>query len=213
MMLWLIWLSSTRLLNWLISRTSALCMGHQLLNLYCSNVVFLEPQCVQNSRFSDAAGALIDRVGLCEPATVFFLTCTHIYSSFHVAFHVWAKILGWSWTSPSCSFSIPKQSPRPSDSEHNSDLVSSSTSAHSPSSDHQHLTDFLLWIGILSLVLQFATEEIFLPSNSEQITSAKTPCVSPCSWNDIHISYHGTEDTSWSAFAHLSHFVSCSVLS
>lgn len=210
MMLWFIWLSGTRLPNWLISRTSALCMGHQLLNLYCINVVFLEPRCVQNGRFSDAAAAFIDRVGLCEPAVVFFLLIlTHIYSSFHVAFHVWAKTLGWSWTSPSCSVSVPRQSPRPSDSEHTSDLVSPSTPAH----PHQ-TTGFYLpscsGVGIPAWCSSVQLKRFFYHAILSSHFCWNSLCLSLLP-NDTRISYHGTEDTSWSAFAALSPFVSCSL--
>lgn len=83
---------------------------------------------------------------------------------------------------PGAVFPYPQPSPRAFDAEGASNSVSSSRT-----SEQQHLTDFLPWVGIVGAVLHFATEEIFVKCNSEQIASAKFPCVSQRSWTYIQI--------------------------
>lgn len=148
-------------LNWFLSRTLALCMGHQRLNPYRLNVVFLEPQREHTGRFPDTVRALIYGT---EPAILFFLvTLTHSSSSFCVSFICEPKPWGLSWISPSCPVPTSKQLANPFDSEYNSNLVSCAASGP------PHWTDFFPWVGILSLGLHFATPEVFIKHSSEQL--------------------------------------------
>lgn len=122
---------------------------------------------------------LLLELHLCEPATMFFpLTLTYIVTSFCVISYLQVKTLRlfphiqtitntfwfWVWLRFGLIFHY-----------------------RSPASEHHHLTDTSFWVGILSLVLQFSVEDIFLKCNSDQNASPETPGVSPCSESNIQI--------------------------
>lgn len=90
----------------------------------------------------------------------------HSYLLSMLSFICKPKPWSLSWISPSFPVSVSKPSSRPFNAQCKSKLVSPSTTA---ASDHHHLIDFQLWVGILILVLQFAIEDLFLKCSSEQI--------------------------------------------